>query len=619
MRRFQNLSLRTRLLCSFGVVLLLLGVVAVAGVTGARSQSHVSDQRTRLAAVTAATQDIRFYNGDVSGWQYAVAYEAENTGKALPADSDNRKGEMADKAKLDRVLATFPLADATPAERDLVTGMQQDWVEFWRLDTQLFGIYSEPGDDAQIAAHHVAASKLLYGPLMTVYFRLLDRTDKLIKSVATRNAALASKSTSTANRSVAIVMVMAILAALVAIAAALLVTRTVVRPVTALVDRLHSLNDHDMESLRGGLSAIAQGDLTVEAVAATQPIDDPAADEIGRAARTTNSLIEKTAGSLDDYNQTRAALSAMVGEVGETAGTLSAASQQMASTSDEAGRAVAEIANAVGDVASGAERQVRMVESTREAVQGAAQAAATSAQTASATAGAAEDARGQARDGVRAAEQATDAIRRVADSSAQVGTAIEELAAKSGQIGGIVETITGIAEQTNLLALNAAIEAARAGEQGRGFAVVAEEVRKLAEESQGAAGQISELIGEIQRQTGRVVEVVAEGGRLTDEGVSTVEQTRAAFEAIGAAVEDMTGRVAEIAEAIERISADTQRAESDISEVAAVAEESSASAEQVSASTQQTSASTQEIASSAAELARSAEHLTALVSRFTRA
>jgi methyl-accepting chemotaxis protein len=335
--------------------------------------------------------------------------------------------------------------------------------------------------------------------------------------------------------------------------------------------------------------------------------------ELAALAEALNEQFRETRAGMDRNHALRSEMTSLVGEVSQVAGTVAESSRQMASTSDEAGRAVGEITHAVADVAQGAERQVRMVESTRSAVQEAARAAAASAEGAQRTAEAAAETRRVARDGVTAATQASQAIGILAEASSQVSAGIQELSAKSERIGGIVETITGIAEQTNLLALNAAIEAARAGDQGKGFAVVAEEVRKLAEGSQAAAAEIAGLIGEMQSETGAVVDAVGEAVARTDESVASVTETRDAFERIGTAVDDMTSRVHEIATTIEQIATQARRAEDDIAEVASVAEESSASAEQVSASTQQTSASTQEIASSAQDLARTAAHLDALV------
>jgi methyl-accepting chemotaxis protein len=387
----------------------------------------------------------------------------------------------------------------------------------------------------------------------------------------------------------------------------------------ALTEKLESLTSETLANLQSAMSAMNDGDLTIGVDSQATSIDANDGENIGQLATVFNEMLANTQGAVTAYNDMRAKISTMLSEISLSSESLSAASTQMASTSEEAGRAIGEIAHAVSSVAAGAEQQVREVDGVRRVTDELAEASRVSAETADETAAAAEQARGLARDGVAAAEEASVAMQAVRDSSTQTSEAIRSLGQKSDQIGGIVETITGIAAQTNLLALNAAIEAARAGEHGRGFAVVAEEVRHLAEESQQAAATIAELIEQIQQETARAVQVVEVGAEQTKGGVTTVEQAKEAFLQIGQSVEDMSSRVEQIASSIRQIAASGDSMRESMTSVASVAESSSASSQEVSASTEQTSASTQQIAASAQQLATTAEELEKLVGQFVLA
>jgi methyl-accepting chemotaxis protein len=609
MSSVRNLSLSVRLAAGFGLACLAIVVVVLVGTNALGAVDQKSDELGDGAAMLAAFGDFA---------AATATADAETARHLYTYDGDLKKqDEVAESIERDHAVAAKALARVIKLNKDDADELRE--VEAVR------GGYEEAVDRAVEASREETVSGAenrdgSRNEYLTVALPARQKLDELVADLSTEikgdvNENLeAVDATKASSRTM--LFIAGALGLLAALAFALLIARSVTRPVALVLERLADLRDTAVTDLGEGLRAVADGDLTRDVAITTPRIDDDARDELGRVSQAVDAIRDTIDASVGAYNDSRAGIDEIVRSVVASSASLSTASQQMASTSEEAGRAVNEIASAVSDVAQGAERQVRSVEEAKHATEAVGSASQTSARTALETAEVAADARRVARDGQDAVSRATSAMHEMRDSSAQVSRAMQQLGTKSDQIGGIVETITGIAGQTNLLALNAAIEAARAGEQGRGFAVVAEEVRKLAEESQEAAATISSLVEEIQHETSGAISIVEETTSRTDESAATVEAAHDAFTRIGEAVEDMTGRIDAIAAAVQDISESAQRVQNDMSDVAAIAEQSSASTEQVSASTQETSASAQEIASSAQELAATAERLEELVARF---
>jgi methyl-accepting chemotaxis protein len=142
------------------------------------------------------------------------------------------------------------------------------------------------------------------------------------------------------------------------------------------------------------------------------------------------------------------------------------------------------------------------------------------------------------------------------------------------EIAGKIAIIEEIARQTNLLALNAAIEAARAGEHGKGFAVVASEVRKLAERSQQAAGEISRL-------STNSVQVAELAGDMLGRIVPDIQRTAELVQEISVACREQDAGAEQINRAIQQLDQVTQQNTAAAEKMASTADELASQADQL--------------------------------------
>jgi len=358
------------------------------------------------------------------------------------------------------------------------------------------------------------------------------------------------------------------------------ISRNISNPINALADAAEK---------------IAQGDLSTEIKVSHN-------DEIGALQKSLKTLSTN--------------LRALVRNVQDSADYLAASSQELTASADQSAQASNSVAISVMSVVQGTETQMLVVGQATDALVKLSSEAEQATINAN-TVGETSDKTAQAAErGGKAVATAINQMSFIQNTVENLAKEITILGVRSNEIGQIVETISGIAGQTNLLALNAAIEAARAGEQGRGFAVVAEEVRKLAEQSQDAAKQISELIGAIQNDTTKAVQAMEAGTKEVRTGSELVNNAGAAFKEIEELIAQSSAQIKEILESIHTISKDTQATLAGAKEVYRLSSETSGQTKGVSAATEEQLASMEEIASASQALAKLAEELQVIVRKF---
>ncbi len=295
---------------------------------------------------------------------------------------------------------------------------------------------------------------------------------------------------------------------------------------------------------------------------------------------------------------------------------VASASQELAAGADETSRAVQQVSVTIQEVARGAQETTGSISSAQNSLESTSHNVQMVVGEINEVSSFAAKAAGEGLEGKQNADEAVEIITRAAGNLQSTTQVVHALGEKTRQIGDFISIITGIADQTNLLALNAAIEAARAGEAGRGFAVVAEEVRKLAEESNTAAVNITKLVHGIEDEMSSTLTLMERSDEEVGAGVKSVLGTSAVLAGIVAGVESVSRKVQSISQAAEKIASGTSEVVHSMQSLSAVAEQNSASCQQVGAATQQQTASMEEISASAGTLATLSQDLQLVIQRF---
>ena len=483
---FNNLKLGHRLALGFGLVMSLMAALTLAayvGLSDTNDDLHSIADNTVPSLQVAA--DLKSTSLNLRRFEYNHLV-SEDPSRLLVLEADIAKQQ----ADLLQTFKAYEPLISGDEDRALWQEAQADalrYVSQWGAIQALSGQIGGAGKSV--------AEERLTGPSREYFEQLQAKLDKLW-AFNVNHADQVKKESAVSYRQVLLaVLVLAAAAMAFGLLAAVLITRSIVRPITDAV----GIADH-----------IASGDLTQKIVVS------------GR---------DETSQLLTAMQKMQQALSTLVSSVRQGAEGVATASAQIAQGNQ--------------DLSSRTEQQASALEQTSASME---EMGSTAQQNAD-----------NARAASQLAASASSVAVQGGEVVGQVVSTMREIQHSSQKISDIIGVIDGIAFQTNILALNAAVEAARAGEQGRGFAVVAGEVRTLAQRSAEAAKEIKQLINASVERVEQGTTLVDRAGSTMQEVVQSIQRVTDIVGEISSASQEQNAGVNQVAEAVTSMDQTTQQ------------------------------------------------------------
>jgi methyl-accepting chemotaxis protein len=505
----SNLSLRTKIMSGFLVVMLLtlvLGIISLVELKGL--SKNIEDLANNQMPSVKYLGEIERIVGGIRRGEIQSSYNQDD----VAAVDKYQKRLSESKTEIGKNSAGYDKMEKSAEEGKNWSEAKQATERYLASAAVTFQLIKE-GKRPEATAQQYEASKKEFDDFTKKVGALVDFNDKEAQETSVKSLAEVRHSG---------IIVVVLLAACIGLS--LLISLAIARMITLPLRRL---------SLEVG--KVASGDLNVR-------FEGAGSDEVGQLTRDFGMMVESLRG--------------LIGQVGSTANQVATAAGQLMSSAEQIATGAEQVAAQAATVATASEEMSAtsgdIAQNCQMAVEGSNQAGS------------------RASAGAQVVNATVQVMSRIASRVHETAKGVGSLGARSDQIGEIVGTIQDIADQTNLLALNAAIEAARAGEQGRGFAVVADEVRALAERTTKATREIGEMIKAIQVETRSAVAAMEEGVSEVEQGTAEAAKSGQALQEILEQIDLVAMQINQVATAAEEQTATTGEISANIFQITEV-------------------------------------------------